>query len=245
MMPTTAATGLAVGALVRLCAVAVTPFAFRRASASFGLLWRAGLLVLLPALASIPAQQQPQEWPSPPPPSENPLLVPQAPSAIPYGQAVTLAPPEEEDDDKEDDEWGPPSPIPPVFGSPPLYPSPPPPLPASPPPPPPPPSSPPAALAIVRPFATHDASKLIGVRSMGGGGSLRCGRRWVCARPAAGALLLEEHPRAPRHAGLAVPRGVPPGRLVQAVEALLRLRVSGRRKPDRGAGPLHARHGGL
>ena len=59
------------------------------------------------------------------------------------------------------------------------------------------------------------------VRSMGGGGSLRCGRRWVCARPAeAGALLLEEHPRAPRHAGLAVPRGVPPGRLVQAVEAL-------------------------
>ena len=92
-MPTTAATGLAVGALVRLCAVAVTPFAFRRASASFGLLWRAGLLVLLPALASIPVRQQPQEWPSPPPPSENPLLVPQAPSAIPYGQAVTLAPP--------------------------------------------------------------------------------------------------------------------------------------------------------
>ena len=43
-----------------------------------------------------------------------------------------------------------------MFGSPPLYPSPP------PPPPPPPPSSPPAALAIVRPFATHDASKLIG-----------------------------------------------------------------------------------
>ena len=92
-MPTTVATGLAVGALVRLCAVAVTPFAFRPASASFGLLWRAGLLVLLPALASIPAQQQPQEWPSPPPPSENPLLVPQAPSAIPYGQAETLAPP--------------------------------------------------------------------------------------------------------------------------------------------------------
>ena len=53
-MPTTAATGLAVGALVRLCAVAVTPFAFRPASASFGLLWRAGLLVLLPVLASIP-----------------------------------------------------------------------------------------------------------------------------------------------------------------------------------------------
>ena len=80
--------------LVRLCAVAVTPFVFRRASASFGLLlWRAGLLVLLPALASIPAQQQPQEWPSPPPPSENPLLVPQAPSVIPHGQAVTLAPP--------------------------------------------------------------------------------------------------------------------------------------------------------
>ena len=93
-MPTTAATGLAVGALVRLCAVAVTPFAFRRASASFGLLWRAGLLVLLPVLASIPVPaQQPQEWPSPPPPSENPLLVPQAPSVIPYGQAVTLAPP--------------------------------------------------------------------------------------------------------------------------------------------------------
>ena len=53
-MSTTAATGLAVGALVRLCAVAVTPFAFRPASASFGLLWRAGLLVLLPVLASIP-----------------------------------------------------------------------------------------------------------------------------------------------------------------------------------------------
>ena len=90
-MPTTAATGLAVGALVRLCAVAVTPFAFRRAPASFGLLWRAGLLVLLPALASIPAQQQPQEWPSPPPMSGNPLLVPHAPSAIPAGQAVPLA----------------------------------------------------------------------------------------------------------------------------------------------------------
>ena len=81
-MPTTAATGL--------CAVAFTPFAFLRAPASFGLLWRAGLLVLLPLSL---AQQQPQEWPSLPPMSGNPLLVPHAPSAIPAGQAVPLAAP--------------------------------------------------------------------------------------------------------------------------------------------------------